>query len=74
MAGSPCAVSSWHAFPPTHPVPRTPQVVEKEGWVYIRVPLDEKFMELVESCLGFQQWRGLQDVYVDGVVSGRVGR
>ncbi len=48
---------------------RTPQVVEKEGWVYIRVPLSESFMELVESCLGFQQWRGLQDVYVDGVVS-----
>ncbi len=26
-----------------------------------------------ESCLGFQQWRGLQDVYVDGVVGGTRG-
>jgi hypothetical protein len=44
------------------------QVVWREGWVFLRAQLDPSLINRVEECLGFQQWRGTQEVFVPGEV------
>ena len=56
-----------HPTPPRHPTP-PPQVVYKEGWVYLNAVLDETLMGVVEECRGFTLWRGEQDYVLEDVV------